>query len=384
MAILKIARFWPAFERTPRVESSTPVNLDGLDAFGSEAAPAVGAVPSPAPAKPALARPSSKPRLFLAGGWVALGLVIAGATGGGYALYKRRFPSAPPTGMLTVETSPADLEVVIAGKTVGRTPLTLPLTAGAYDVRVGAGDHQRALKVNVVAGIASVQHVEFVAPTAAVLPETGTLRVQTEPSKLAVLVDGVGRGWSPLTIERLAPGDHDIAVRTGHGAVHRSVKLQPRETLALLVSTASVAEAAAATGGWLTVSSPVTLQLREGGKVIGTSEVDKVMLPAGDHEVELLNDALGFRATRKVRIAAGKTATTRIDLPNGTLSVNAQPWAEVWIDGERIGETPIGNLERPIGTHQVVFRHPDLGERRESVVITLLQPARLGVDLRKK
>ena len=83
-------------------------------------------------------------------------------------------------------------------------------------------------------------------------------------------------------------------------------------------------------------------------------------------------------------IAAGKTATTRVDLPNGLLSVNAQPWAEVWIDGERVGETPIGNLQRPIGTHQVVFRHPDLGERRESVVITLLQAARLGVDLRKK
>jgi hypothetical protein len=126
------------------------------------------------------------------------------------------------------------------------------------------------------------------------------------------------------------------------------------------------------------------LQLREGGKVIGTTEVDKVMLPAGEHDVEMLNEALGFRATRKVRIAAGKTATTRIDLPNGTLSVNAQPWAEVWIDGERIGDTPIGNLQRPIGTHQVIFRHPDLGERRESVVITLLQPARLGVDLRKK
>jgi hypothetical protein len=283
-----------------------------------------------------------------------------------------------------VETNPADLEVVIAGKPVGRTPLTLPLTAGAYEVRVGAGDQQRTLKVSVVAGIATVQHVEFVAPAPAVLPETGTLRVQTEPSKLAVLVDGVEKGLSPLTLERLSPGDHDVAVRTDHGAVHRSVKLQPRETLSLLVSTAPAAEAAAATGGWLTVSSPVTLQLREAGKVIGTTEVDKVMLTAGDHEVEMLNDSLGFRATRKVRIAAGKTAATRIDLPNGTLSVNAQPWAEVWIDGERIGETPIGNLQRPIGTHQVVFRHPDLGERRESVVITLLQPARLGVDLRKK
>ena len=380
MAILKIARFWPAFERTPQAAPPKPARLEGLEAFGSETAPIVESAPSPA-AKAAV--PASKARWTRAAVWAAVAVVVAGTAGGGYA-YQRRFLSAPATGMLTVETNPSDLEVVIGGKVFGRTPLTVPLRVGAYDIQVAAGGQQRTIKVNVAAGVPSAQHIEFVAPLPAPLSDTGTLRVQTEPSKLAVLVDGVDRGWSPLTVERLAPGDHDVAVRTDHGTVHRSVKLQASETLALLVSAAPAAETAAATGGWLTVSSAIALQLREGGKVIGTSESDKVMLPAGDHEVEVVNESLGFRATRKVRIAAGKTATTRVDLPNGSLSVNAQPWAEVWIDGERVGETPIGNLQRSIGTHQVVFRHPELGERRESVLITLLQPARLGVDLRKK
>ena len=71
-------------------------------------------------------------------------------------------------------------------------------------------------------------------------------------------------------------------------------------------------------------------------------------------------------------------------MPNGVLSINAQPWAEVFVDGERVGETPIGNLSRRIGTHEVIFKHPDLGERRETVVITVGKPARIGVDLRKK
>jgi hypothetical protein len=380
VAILKIARFWPAFERTPHAVPPKPVKLEGLEAFGSEAPLTVDSAPRVA-AKAAL--PASKARWTRAAVWGAVALVVAGTAGGGYA-YQRRFLSAPATGMLTVDTNPSDLEVVIAGKVFGRTPLTVPLRVGAYDIQVAAGGQQRTIKVNVAAGVPSVQHVEFVAPAPAPLSETATLRVQTEPSKLAVLVDGVDRGSSPLTVERLAAGDHDVAVRTDHGAVHKTVKLQASETLTLLMSAAAPADAVAATGGWLTVSSPVALQLREGGKVIGTSESDRVMLPAGDHEVEVVNESLGFRATRKVRIAAGKTATTRVDLPNGSLSVNAQPWAEVWIDGERIGETPIGNLQRSIGTHQVMFRHPDLGERRESVLITLLQPARLGVDLRKK
>ena len=66
------------------------------------------------------------------------------------------------------------------------------------------------------------------------------------------------------------------------------------------------------------------------------------------------------------------------------MNINAQPWAEVWVDGQRIGETPIGNLSRPVGPHEVVLRHPEFGERRETVIVTLKQPARLGVDMRKK
>ena len=45
------------------------------------------------------------------------------------------------------------------------------------------------------------------------------------------------------------------------------------------------------------------------------------------------------------------------------MALNAQPWADVWVDGERVGETPIGNVAVPIGPHEVVFRHPQLGEQ---------------------
>jgi hypothetical protein len=107
------------------------------------------------------------------------------------------------------------------------------------------------------------------------------------------------------------------------------------------------------------------------------------MLPAGDHNIELVNDALRFRAQRRVQINAGKTVGIRIELPNGTMNLNATPWAEVFVDGERVGETPIGNLPRSIGRHEILFRHPTLGERRATVIVTTQQAARLGVDLRK-
>ena len=129
---------------------------------------------------------------------------------------------------------------------------------------------------------------------------------------------------------------------------------------------------------------PVALDMREGGKLIGTTEATRLLLPVGDHDIEFENKLLGFTSRRAVRVGAGKTTAITIDLPNGVVSINALPWAEVWIDGERIGETPIGNLSRQIGTHEILFKHPQLGERRETVVIGAGKPARIGVDLRKK
>ena len=80
----------------------------------------------------------------------------------------------------------------------------------------------------------------------------------------------------------------------------------------------------------------------------------------------------------------GKTTTVAVELPYGSISLNAQPWAEVWIGGERVGETPIANISRRVGAYEIVFRHPQFGERRENVVVTLRQPVRLGVDMRGK
>jgi hypothetical protein len=213
----------------------------------------------------------------------------------------------------------------------------------------------------------------------------GALRIQTDPTHLPVSVDGIEHGLSPLTVEKIQPGDHEVTVRGSSGVIRRSVAVPARETVSLIVSSAMApAEPGAIAAGWLSISSSVPLQLKEGGRVIGTTESDRVMLPAGDHDLAIVNDSLGFSAQRTFHVNSGKTTVARIEVPNGTLSLNASPWAEVFVDGERIGETPIGNLSRPIGRHEVIFRHPQLGEHREVVVVTANGPTRLGVDLRKK
>lgn len=108
------------------------------------------------------------------------------------------------------------------------------------------------------------------------------------------------------------------------------------------------------------------------------------MVAAGRHDLEIVNEALGYRVTRTVQVAAGETASIKLEWPKGSIAFNAQPWAEVWLDGERLGETPIGNVQVPIGPHRVVFRHPELGEQIHNVAVTLTAPARISADMRKR
>lgn len=393
MTILKVPRLWPAMQvgrvATVAQAAAAPAHApaDGLDSFGSESEP------KPVP-KVRIAPPPSSPRtpfkmpkwLPTAAKWTAVIVVTAAVAVTGVFLYQKRFVAASTSGTVTVETAPSGLDVTLAGKSLGKTPLTTTLAVGAYELQVGSQPNVRTVRVNVSAGSSIVQRVEFADSRSTAAAATGGLRVQTEPSHLPVFVDGTQRGVSPVAIDQLQPGDHEVSVRTSTSVVRRSVTIQPRETVSLIVSSSTTPppNPGAVAAGWISITAPVALQLKEGGKLIGSSESDRLMLTAGDHDIEFSNEAVGFSVRRSVRVTAGKTTATKIDLPNGSLNINAQPWAEVFVDGERVGETPIGNLSRRVGTHEVIFRHPDLGERKETVTIAVGKPARIGVDLRKK
>jgi serine/threonine-protein kinase len=130
------------------------------------------------------------------------------------------------------------------------------------------------------------------------------------------------------------------------------------------------------------LSSPVDVDVLENGRLLGSSGAPIVMT-SGSHQLELVNTTLGYRTHESVVVKAGQTTSLALSLPNGRLSINALPWAEVWVDDKLVGETPLGNLSLPIGAHQVVFRHPQLGERRQSAVVRADVVSRLSVNLQQ-
>jgi PEGA domain len=324
-------------------------------------------------------RPPARRSVYAA----AAAIVLIALAGGGVLAARRyglatAFAAAPATGTLTITTNPSGAQVAVDGEARGATPLTLTLKTGAHVLDLRGAGEPRTIPVTIAAGAQVSQYIELPRTASA----TGQLQIRTEPAGAAVTVDGVPRGPSPAMVGDLAPGTHTVSVEGPLGTVKQSVTVEAGVAASLVVPLTTPDNAPVS--GWISVSAPVDVQLYENQRLLGSSQSDRIMVSAGHHEIEIVNEAIGYRITRTVQVPAGKVAPIKIDLPKGTIALNAIPWAEVWIDGEKVGETPVGNLAVSIGPHEVVFRNPELGEQRSVVTVTLAAPARLSVDLRKK
>jgi PEGA domain len=287
-------------------------------------------------------------------------------------------PSAVPAvvdGSATIMSRPDGAEVLVDGVSKGVTPLKLTLPVGTYTLELHNGTSKRTVPLMIEAGSAVRQYVDLAPADGG----AGRLEVTSDPAGAQVIVDGSPRGVTPLVITAIEPGPHRVAVAGADSSLSRSVTVSPGATSSVVLSLAP----AGAAGGWVSVKAPFELQVLENGKVIGTSSMDSLMLPAGSHDLELVSTAFSFDTTLNVRVVPGKTVALPVTLPQGTLSINALPWADVMLDGQPVGQTPLGNLSVTIGTHEIVWRHPELGERRETVKVTAGAPVRAGMDLTK-
>ena len=338
-------------------------------------------IPAPAAqAAPASKRKFSGPKLKISRKAVLAAVALVVVAGGG--VYASRFMigagvSAPQTGTLVVQSNPAGVPVFVDGKDYGQTPARFAVPVGPHILELRRGGVPRVMNVNITAGAEVSQYLEF-----ANTPETGSLRVETQPAGAKVMVDGTDRGVAPVTINDLLPGDHEVILQTPIASARHVVSVQAGGTASIVTPVASATTAAGPVSGWLTVKAPFSLEIREEGRIVGTTDADRLMLAAGPHTIELVNETLGYRVTRTVQVMPGKVASLAVDLPKGVVNLNATPWAEVWVDGQRVGETPIGNLSIPIGPHEVVFRHPQFGEKRHAISVTMSGPTRVSVDMK--
>ena len=370
----------------PSVEAPKPTPRDLTELLGPEPLPiaqSVGAssrplFDAPAPFTAAATPETAQKRSFTKIMALIAALVVLAVAGVVSMKFAGGTKTAGPSlGSLAVQSNPSGVPVFVDGVEHGKTPARISLSPGSHILELRGRGVPRVIPITVTAGAEVSQYLEF-----AEAPVTGQLAIQSEPAGAKVLVDGTERGVAPVTIPDLAPGEHRVELQAADGAsAKHTVTVQAGGTASLVVPMGAAA-AGGPISGWVSVKAPFSMEIREQGRLLGSTEADRVMLAAGRHELDLVNDTVGYHSTRVVQVPPGKVVSISLDLPMGVVNLNATPWAEVWIDGRRVGETPIGNLGVAIGPHEIVFKHPQLGEKHHSISVTLNEPVRLSVDMK--
>jgi hypothetical protein len=342
------------------------------------AAPLPGEPPPLSPPVAATMPPTNDGDRWSLRGLIVPLLVLALAAQSAWMIWALRESSAnqvsAAVSAVTITSEPEGAEVIVDGAVLGTTPFTGDLPVGAHQLQVG---EQPVRPLVVQAGASAAMHV--VLPPVEAVPDTATVEIATEPAGAAITVDGVPRGTSPLRLDDLPPGAHEVTLARAGRVMRRLITVSAGTPTSLVVTM----DGGGAATGWLRVTSPVPAQIYADGLLVGRTDAPRTPLTAGRHELVFVNEALNFREEHSVVVGGGRTVAVTLSPVTGTIHVNAQPWASVWIDGTAVGDTPIGNYTVPIGTHEVILRHPDLGERRQMVTVGIGAPARVGVDLRR-
>jgi PEGA domain len=308
-------------------------------------------------------------------------LAIAAVSAGVSVLRQRNGTSARAavaTGRVALNTRPPGAVVLIDGVSRGVTPLEIDLPPGTHAVVFRAGTSERRLDVKADVSVRVSENVDMPSTPAS----TGVLEVTSDPAGARVSMDGSAAGVTPITLRNVSAARHALTISRGSNTVNRTVQVTSGTTASVFVS---LAQPAASTGGTGTfgVESPLELRILENGKLLGLSNAAPIVVSAGKHQFDLVNEALELHLTRTVSVDGGQPTRLSVTLPNGTLSVNAVPWAEVFVDGRAIGVTPLGSVSVPVGSHEILWRHPQFGEKRRTAVVAAQSPARITMDMTK-
>ncbi|MDP6373899.1 MAG: PEGA domain-containing protein [Vicinamibacterales bacterium] len=202
--------------------------------------------------------------------------------------------------------------------------------------------------------------------------EVGQLEVTSTPSGARVTIDGARVGRTPITVDDLSIGAHVVRFESPQGTIERTVEVMAGQTAVL---------SEAIYAGWVALFAPVQLDVQLDGRHLGTTEDGRLMVPPGSYTFEVVNERLGVRQRHVLDVEPGAVVARTIDLPPGELTLRAEPWAEVSIDGAPIGRTPLDAVPVAVGTRQILFSHPEFGEKRAVLTVGVTPPIDLHMDM---
>ena len=278
-------------------------------------------------------------------------------------------------GLVTLTTEPEiGAEVVVDGVALGKTPLVdAELTPGVHQLEFSAERYIAAASEIDVAGASERQSLAVT-----LTPDWAVVSLSTAPAGATVLVDGAESGTTPAAVEIMS-GEHDIEVRlAGYNAWRSKVLVEADRPQQLPDVTLTQAD-----GRVEVASNPGEASVSVDGEFRGRTPLTIRLSPGRTHRMALSKP--GYEsATREVSVAADSGRRLTIDLAPqyGEIEVTSTPSAEVFVDGERRGSTPVKLALTSIG-HAIEVRASGFAVERADLTPRPGFPQKLEVTLTK-
>ncbi|HXI54976.1 MAG TPA: PEGA domain-containing protein [Polyangia bacterium] len=209
------------------------------------------------------------------------------------------------------------------------------------------------------------------------------LRVIASEPDVEIFVDGDDKGRAPLTVKDMAPGQHIVEGRKPKfKSTSQSVRVAPGEQVVVEVKMDTAADRARSS---LKVQSTVpNAEVFVDGSSMGRAPIDRTDLEPGKHYIVVHKD--GFTDfKREVILIENQPVALVADLSaTGAVRILSTPeGADVRIDGELVGKTPLHRDSVQAGDHVIEFRQKGYFDHKETVKVEGGREKLFSVDLKQ-
>ena len=264
------------------------------------------------------------------------------------------YAAAEQSCTLSITSIPNEGIISIDGQQKGTPPLVLPLPCGNHTLEIIKNGY---LPYRTAVLLKEGEHRDIIANLRR-LPDRGQVTIRSEPPGGDLYVDGKSRGVTPLTVDNLVPGRHEILLRkTGYEDYHDVISVttdfstEYREYMVPLPGT-----------GFLSVtSSPEGADVRIDGSTFGKTPTNLQRIGAGNHTVDIYKTGY-WNFTRIVNVRSGESMLAKADLTmiptSCTLYLDSSPQGlGIYLNDTFKGFTPLTLDRVPSGDYILEFRH---------------------------
>lgn len=243
----------------------------------------------------------------------------------------RPFTLDPVTGFALVTSKPEGAEVSYNEASLGQTPLLLTsLNPGTHRLTLSLPGFQ-SKNVDLVIEDRTPVKLEI-----DLMSASGTLNIETDPADAEVFINGISRGQTPLTIERIPEGNVDIEIKAAGYEPHaRQVSLAAGEVQKISQALKPLP------GTILIVSIPNSARVYINDEFKGTTPFTFEKVPPATYRIRVERPGCEPNARDVVvERSASLTEEFRMTKITGRIEVVTAPsGATVLLDGVKTGVT---------------------------------------------